>query len=169
MTTSPEDGPRITDLSSIDAEDFKYRNTQFLMDEEQTYETGMDESQQELRHRIWVIRNGDLRKVLRRFPTDEPLVEQCALWMHAIVGKHFFSDANHRTAVALLRKLLRENGIVHGAWSLERLKAARDRSHDVRQDIEQVRLDTLYRRDKLYEVWLEFFQEELSVLDLDEE
>lgn len=45
--------------------------------------------------------------MIEKFPTDRPLPEQCALWMHAVIGKHFFDDANHPTAVALLRKLLR--------------------------------------------------------------
>ena len=35
----------------------------------------------------------------------------CALELFAVVGKHFFPDANHRTAVAMLITLLQENGI----------------------------------------------------------
>lgn len=161
----PEDWPRITDLSSIEPENFKYRNTRFLLDDEQPYETGMGHTKQELRERIWRVRNGDIRKVLRRFPTDEPLREQCALWMHAVVGKHFFPDANHRTAVALLRKLLAENDINYRPWSVKRLEEVRDESHAVRRAIEPVRLDTLYRRDALYDVWLNFFADELVIVD----
>jgi hypothetical protein len=147
----------------IDAEDIKYRNTQFLVADVHTYDTGFDEPDTELRRRIWNVRNSDLRTVMRQFPTDEPLREQCALWIHALVGKHFFPDANHRTAVAVLRTLLRENGIAFEKWGTERLEELRDRSHEVRRTTEPVRLDTLYRRDALYELWLEFFEDELHV------
>lgn len=166
-TRDPEDWPRIIDLSVLEPEDFKYRNEQFLTDEAQPYETGMDKPQQELREEIWRVRNGDIQRVLDRFPTDKPLREQCALWMHAVVGKHFFPDANHRTAMALLRELLQENRIDYERWSVERLRTARKESHEIRRKIEPVHLDTLYRRDPLYEVWLSFFEDELVVVDPD--
>lgn len=159
----PDDWPRITDLSAVGPEDVKYRNTQFLTADEHPYETGLGHTETELRRQIWNVRNGDIRTVLRTFPTDEPLREQCALWMHAFVGKHFFPDANHRTAVALLRTLLSENKIAYEEWSVEHLKNTRKLSHDVRRDIEPVELDTLYRRDELYRLWRQFFQEELIV------
>lgn len=154
---------RITDLSALDAEDFKIRNTKFLRGDT-NYERMGSESFENLRHEIWVTRNGDLRRIFYRFPFDWPLSDQCAGWMHAVVGKHFFPDANHRTAVALLRRLLDENGIEYEPWSLNRLQAAREESHTVRREIENVRLDTLYRKDELYGVWLEFFEDELRVV-----
>lgn len=156
------DGPRITNLSVLTAENVKFRNTDFLKSD-QAYTAEMGYARKELRRQIWVVRNGDIRRVFRQFPTDEPLEEQCALWMHAIVGKHFFPDANHRTGAALLRKLLTENGIEPGKWPIDRLEEVRDESHAVREEIAPVRLDTLYRRDRLYEVWLEFFEEQLDV------
>jgi len=85
--------------------------------------------------------------------------------MHAVVGKHFFPDANHRTAVALLRRLLDENDIEYADWSLDRLQDVRDESHAVRRKIEAVRLDTLYRKDELYDVWWRFFDDELTVIE----
>lgn len=88
----PEEWPRITDLSCIEPENFKFRNTQFLISDNYPYKTGQGHSKQELRRQIWNVRNGDLRRVLEEFPRDEPLREQCALWMHAVVGKHFFPD-----------------------------------------------------------------------------
>ena len=150
--------PRITDLSGIAPENFKYRNTEFLADSSSVYETGMGLQRGELRRRIWNVRNGDLRRVLGDFPTEEPVREQCALWMHAVVGKHFFPDANHRTAVALLRKLLDDNDLAYNGFSdTAAVKEVREESHRVRNEIEPVRLDTLYRRDPLYELWREFF------------
>lgn len=38
----------------------------------------------------------------------------------------------------------------------------RDEAHQVRGEIEEIRLDPLYQRDELYEVWLSFFEEELG-------
>jgi len=161
----PADGlPRITELSALDAEDFKLRNTKFLRGNTEYEQTG-NESFEHLRHQIWATRNGDLRCVLSRFPTKWPLEEQCAGWMHAVVGKHFFPDANHRTAVALLRRLLAENSIEYTDWSLDRLRDSRKESHVVRREIETVRLNTLYRKDDLYDVWWRFFDDELRVVD----
>jgi hypothetical protein len=155
-----ETEPRITDLSALEPENFKFRNTEFLMGDSH-YDMPPNESHASVRHDIWVVRNGDLRCVLDEFPTDEPLVDQCALWMHAVVGKHFFPDANHRTAIALLRKLLRENGVDPGEWPLDRIREARDESHRVRREIPPVHLDQLYQRDPLFEVWYRFFADVL--------
>ncbi len=160
--SSEDDHPRITNLSALDAEDFKLRNTKFLRGDTEYEQTGND-SFAHLRHQIWVTRNGDLRRVLSDFPMDWPLNEQCAGWMHAVVGKHFFPDANHRTAVALLRQLLAENDIEYEPWSLDRLREAREESHSVRRETKTVRLDTLYRKDDLYEVWWRFFNDELRI------
>jgi len=165
----PKEWSRITDLSALTPETIKWTNTEFLNDDDHPYDMGFQETQQEIRRKIWNTRNQRLRRVVREFPRDEPLRQQCALWIHAIVGKHFFPDANHRTAVATLRTLLRENGINYHEWSVERLREVRRRSHDIRHEIEtrddskDVRMDTLHRRDELYEVWFQFFKSELEV------
>lgn len=156
------DAPRITDVSALEPENFKFRNAAFL-EGDTHYDVLPHQTRRELQDRIWNVRNGDLRRVLDDFPTDEPLVDQCALWMHAVVGKHFFPDANHRTAVALLRRLLRENGIEPGDWSIERTEQARDESHAVRRELPPTRLDTLYERDALFEVWRQYFEDVLDV------
>jgi len=153
---------RITDLSWLSAENFKFRNTEFLMNDDLHYDISDYESRAELRRQIWNVRNGDLRKVIRRFPTDKPLRVQCALWMQALVGKHFFPDANHRTAIALLRQLLMRNDMIPNDWSIERTRAARDESHAVRKQIPPIRLDTLYKPTRLYLVWWRYF---VDVLD----
>jgi len=153
-------GYRITDLSSLSAEDFKIRNTKFLMGDTH-YDVNMYPSKARIRHDIWAVRNHNLRRVLREFPTDEPLVDQCALWMHAVVGKHFFPDANHRTAMALLRRLLYENGIEPGDWPIERTEKARDDSHEVRAEIPPIRMDMLYERDELFDLWRRYFDDVL--------
>lgn len=149
--------PRIRDLSSIEPENFKFRNTEFLRSDDHHYDNPYDRTFAEQRANVWRVRNADLERVLEDFPTDRPLPEQCALWMHAVVGKHFFEDANHRTAIALLRKLLVDNDIDVGEWPTDRVEEVRDESHTVRREIDPVRLDTLYREDELYRVWLAFF------------
>lgn len=142
--STPADWPRITDVSTLDAEDFKLRNTKFLQNPDQPYETGRGDTPEALREEIWRVRNGDLRTVLREFPIDEPLREQCALWMHAVVGKH---------------------DIIYEPWDIDRRRRARVDSHTVRREIDPVELDTLYHRDQLYELWLEFFIDELVVIN----
>lgn len=153
--------PRIIDLSSLEPENFKFRNTEFLKMDQHHYDNPHDKTFRQQRKEIWQVRNGDIETVLEDFPRDRPLLEQCALWMHAVVGKHFFEDANHRTAMALLRKLLRENGIDISEWSTDRVKEARDESHRVRKEIPSIHLDTLYEKDDLYHIWLRFFEDVL--------
>jgi hypothetical protein len=62
-----DDTPRITDLSFLDAEDVKIENAKFLTDSEQEYESGAEDVEHRLRHRIWVTRNGDIRKISINF------------------------------------------------------------------------------------------------------
>jgi len=118
----------------------------------------MGQSLRRLRRRIWNVRNGDLRKLMRRFPKNHTLYEQCAGWVHAVAGRHFFPDANHRTAIVTLRKLLKDNGIEPGYWPPEISERAVIRSHKVRKEIENIRLNTLYVRDRLFLVWLLYFK-----------
>jgi len=63
--------------------------------------------------------------------------------------------------MALLRRLLRKNGVELDAWPTDRVTAARDESHRVRNRIPPIHLDTLYETDELYDVWLEFFTDVL--------
>ena len=160
MTDGPEP-PRITDLSGIRPENFKFRNTAFLTGDTE-YDMLEYHTQQELRHRIWATRNGDIRRVIDDFPFDAPLYEQCAGWMHAIAGKHFFPDANHRTALATLRNVLHSNDIVPGRWPPHVSEQTVLHSHVVRNEIEPVRLDTLYQHDRLFLVWVLYFKRVLT-------
>ena len=67
MTDSTDPAPRITDLSSIEPENFKFRNTQFLRADGHHYDNPHDESFLEQREEIWRVRNGDLERVLEEF------------------------------------------------------------------------------------------------------
>jgi hypothetical protein len=160
----PDDWPRITDLSGISEENIKYRNTEFLNADGHPYEVGWDYSRQELRRKAWNARNGDLRKLMRRFPTDVPLRRQCAHWVHGLIGVHLFPDANHRTAVATLRQLLSQNNISYEEWDQDALSETREESHDVRQQV-NVTMACPYQRDALHDLWYEFFEAQLYVTD----
>jgi prophage maintenance system killer protein len=161
-----EDDPhRITDLSAVEPIDFKYVNTDFLESQEHTYERTGRESHDQLRREIWNVRNGDLQKILERFPKDDQLAEQCAGWVHAVAGKHFFPDANHRTAMGLLRRLLAENHIETGSWEAGFTNYAVRCSHEIRREIDPVALDTLYRRDWMFNIWKDYFEVVLPVVE----
>lgn len=155
--------PQLTDFSSITPETIKKQNTNFWRGD--TEYDPVQNWDDQVRRKIWNTRNHDLREVVRRFPKDEPLADQCAHWVHAIAGRHFFPDANHRTAIALLRTLLRDNGVTPGKWPVETTRRTSIRSHKVRGEIENVRLDTLYRKDRLFLVWLLYFKEVLRTAD----
>lgn len=157
---------RIDDLSSLIAENFKFRNTKFL-NGEQYYGIHEHETRIETRKRIWRVRNGDLRKVMRRFPQDEPIHDQCGLWVRGVAGRQFFPDANHRTAIALLRKLLKENGMPQPAWSVHAIQATRRKSKELINNLssenDPICIDSLYERDELFRLWQEFFERELAL------
>lgn len=159
---TPSTQPRITDLSSITAETIKKQNTELWRGDTEYDPVFADHH---TRRMIWSTRNGDLRRLFYDFPIDAPIHEQCAAWVHAVAGKHFFPDANHRTAILLLRELLRENGIVPGRWPADITRATSIRSHEVRAEIPNIRLDNLYERDRLFLVWLLYFKIVLRVTD----
>jgi prophage maintenance system killer protein len=149
--------PRITEVNWLEAENLKTRNHWWVDGDKEYTRTGR-ETPEQLHHEISNVRNGDLRKVMKNFPIDWPLCEQCAAWIHAIAGKHYFPDANHRTAIGTLRELLRYNGITHISFPAQELEKATKRSHTVRKEITNVELDTLYRKDKLWLLWVLFFK-----------
>jgi len=76
MTDSTDPAPRITDLSSIEPENFKFRNTQFLRADGHHYDNPHDESFLEQRKEIWrvktAISNGFSRssQLIGRFPNS---------------------------------------------------------------------------------------------------
>lgn len=151
----------ISDVSFLDAEDIKQRNTRFL-ERDHPYDILEHQTPQQVRAEIWRVRNGDLRKLFYRFPFDEAILEQCALWMHAMAGKHFFPDANHRTGIVTLRKILQENGYEPQKWPTIRTQAAIKRSKEIRRNL-TVDLGSLYEKDALYEVWQLYFYDVLRL------
>ena len=154
----PDDSPpRITGFSTLSAEDVKKRNTFFFEREDHHYDQPRHLSDRRLRKRIWNTKNGKIRKAFRRFPRDKPIRIQCALWMRAFVDKHFFPDANHRTAMSLLRDVLQQNSIPPGKWPPDETRKARNESHAVREELPPITLDEIYKQDRLYLVWWRYF------------
>ena len=111
------------------------------------------------------VRNGDLRNLMRRFPLCEPVHDQCALWVRGVAGRQFFPDANHRTAISLLRDILWTNGMPQPSWDPPHLRIARHESKKLILDTERIRLDLLYERDELFRLWRQFFDCELVLPD----
>lgn len=157
----------IRDLSFFDAEDIKQRNTVFL-ESDSPYDILEHQTRYSVRADIWRVRNGDLRKLFYRFPFNEDVLEQCALWMHAMTGKHFFPDANHRTGIMTLRKILRENNYRPTNWPTLRTQAAIQRSKETRRSL-SVNLGNLYEKDPLYEIWELYFYDVLELPTTDGE
>ena len=151
---------RIIDLSYYVAEDIKYRNSQFLFGPG-PYRVKPHQTKSDVRKVIWRTRNGSIRRVIRRFPRDATLLEQCAFWMRAWTGKHFFQDANHRTAIALLRDLLQHRGFEIGVWDTNRSISA-VRESKIERSKRNFPLDSLYQKDQHYRTWLFYFIDVLS-------
>jgi hypothetical protein len=101
---------RISDPNKIDAETIKQFNYERFMDTHDDYGL-VGHSHEKTKGRIWNVKDFELDRVIDEFPIYEPLVQQCGHWVRAICGKHFFPDANHRTAMASLNALLKLNGI----------------------------------------------------------
>lgn len=155
---NPEKGlDRLIDFSALSAEDFKFRNTKFLMSDGR-YDLREHERRADVREAIWRVRNNDIHRALRRFPRDVPLIDQCAFWMRAFTGYHFFPDANHRTAIALLRNRLLDRGFRIGNWPTQRTQDAiwESKYHRLNRGC-FYQLDSLYERDKHFYSWWFYF------------
>lgn len=144
---------RITDFSEIDPEDIKWRNRRYFENRDHHYEPVTPHTQRKIAN----VRNGDLNRVMEEFPYDDPLTEQCAHWVRAIIGLHFFPDANHRTAMAILNALLQLNGLDRIEWEGKRYQTAIFKSKLIRRLVIDVRFDNLWCKDELYTLWHRYF------------
>lgn len=150
------EGSRLVDFSELDAEDIIYQNVQFLENSENYGRIRGDI--RKTRDRINNVREGDLQRVMDEFPRNEPLVAQCAHWVRAFSGLHFFPDANHRTAMASLSALLELHGIDYPNWSEQGIRRAVVKSKLVRLLLVDVRFDNLWVKDEHYRLWHRFFR-----------
>jgi len=157
-----DDEPRIERVT-VSVGDVIQTNMRFFRDENFEYEDPMSYTSLETRRKVKLDKGErhDLDSVIDSFPLDEPLVSQSALWMHALVGIHFFPDANHRTAMATPKKILEDNGIEFNksvAQFDERTEAARNASKEERKKLD-VDMGNYYEKDSLYEVWRKYFED----------
>lgn len=151
-----EDGPQITDVSGIDAETIitfnfeRYENDHYGL---------VRNSRTVTEQRIGNVSESDLDRVIREFPTNEPLVQQCAHWVRALSGLHLFPDANHRTAIGSLRALLVLNCISPpDEWPGKGLDRMVIKAKFIRNFVVDVRFDNLWKRDELYQLWHRHFR-----------
>lgn len=147
---------RIVDFSELDPEDIIYQNIRFL--ENSANYGKIRGSVQTTRDTINNVREGDLQRVMDEFPRNEPLVAQCAHWVRAFSGLHFFPDANHRTAMASLSALLDLHGIEYPDWSEEGIRRTVVKSKLVRILLVDVRFDNLWMKDEHYHLWHRYFR-----------
>lgn len=149
---------RITDFGGIDAETIKQFNYERYQDPEDKYGL-VDSSREKTIRRIWNVQDTALERVMREFPRNEPVVQQCAHWVRAISGKHFFPDANHRTAIGSLKALLQLNGIRPPRWPGNGLDRMILKAKFVRNFVVDVRFDNLWQKDELYALWHRHFRD----------
>jgi len=97
--------------------------------------------------------------IIEKFPEEEPVAVQSALWVRAFAGLHFFYDGNHRTGIATLRAMMEESGVLETFKPFEDFKprtiAALDASKEERRWITR---KEVYEKDSLYEVWRKYFE-----------
>lgn len=148
---------RITDLSELDAETIKQFNMELYESPNQQYGL-VDDSPAKTVRRIENVKESRLDRLLEEFPTNEHLCEQCAHWARAISGKHFFPDANHRTAMASLSALLDLNEIPISNWPGRDIERTVLKAKFARIFLVDVRFDTLWKRDELFQVWHRHFR-----------
>jgi len=159
-------GDRSISEITVGVDDVIQTNMRFFKEEGFEYEDPHAYTHLETRRKIKLDQGDrhDLSEILTSLLLDEPVAEQSALLMHALVGVHFFPDANHRTSMATVRKLLDDNGISGFDVSLhdfdERTEAARNASKEERKK-NDVDMDNYYEKDSLYEVWRKYFEDVL--------
>lgn len=163
MTVEDRDdaGGRITEVN-LNVDDVIRTNMEFFRDDDAEYEDAHAYTHLDTRRRIKLGRGKrkDLSRVIEEFPTEGALASQSALWMRAMVGLHFFPDANHRTAMATLRGMMKDNGIEPFRPFREVEEATVEvlgASKELRREVE-VDMSNYYEKDRLYEVWLEYFE-----------
>jgi len=106
-------------------------------------------------------------ELVDRFPTDESLTVQAALWERAVAGLHLFRDANHRTGLRSLREILSANGIeMYGDPLGDELREKNEKVIELSKKVRQRERTTegkdyrgqeMYEKDELFGIWLSYF------------
>lgn len=157
---SPKSRPKaewsMTDFSKLDGETIKKLNFENIEDSSQEY-GWVEESPSLTRQRVSNVPDTDLHRTIREFPTHDPLPQQCAHWMRALAGMHWFPDANHRTGMNSLSipyELLTGDSL---PISLEIERTVLE-SKLSRHLLTHISFNTLWKRDSLYCVWHRYFR-----------
>ncbi|WP_128905448.1 hypothetical protein [Halorubrum amylolyticum] len=109
---------RITDLSLLNQQDIKQTNYDIFREtrdpdrkSEHEYSVDVRDPRQECR-KVLSAKKWKLDRIIREFPRTEPITSQCAHWVTTLVSFHLFPDANHRTAMLTLGRLMMSNEII---------------------------------------------------------
>lgn len=149
---------RIVDFDQLDPDVFKALNEgEFFSNPDNDYGF-VDGDRNKTRQRIQNVKDYRINRVIREFPRHETAPKQCAHWVRAIVGLHFFPDANHRTAMSTLSFLLDINNIEYDEWPGSDIERAVLRSKLIRILLVDVRFDNLWEEDELFVHWHRYFR-----------
>lgn len=155
---TPDDEWRITDFSILDAETVKQINLG-IFEEGEDDEYGWVKGDPSLtERRIRNVKEFQINRVMREFPTNEPLPQQCAHWMRAFSGLHFFPDANHRTGMNTLQILVEESDYPGSLPISEDIERFVLQSKLTRHLNSKIRFNRLWKRDAHYALWHQYFR-----------
>ncbi|WP_122089793.1 hypothetical protein [Halalkalicoccus subterraneus] len=152
----PADSQRLCDFSSLDGQTVKAINLELSRESEQTY--GWIRNNRDLtRQRIRNVQDTAIHRLIREFPTNDPLPAQSAHWVRALVGLHLFPDANHRTATNTLEYLIEQELGMATAVVQESIDRTVLQSKYIRTFHADVRCNRLWERDELFQLWHRYF------------
>lgn len=155
----PAQNWRLTDFTILDPETIKEINLNEFTeanDEEYGWVDGDPELTQ---RRIKNVKRFQLRRIIREFPTNEPLPQQCAHWMRAFAGLHLFPDANHRTGMNTLQILVEQNSCDVSLPISKNIERFVLQSKLIRHLDSKIRFNTLWKRDEHYTLWHQYFRD----------
>lgn len=152
----PADSQRLCDFSSLDGQTVKAINLELSRESDQTY--GWIRNDRDLtRRRIRNVQDTAIHRLIREFPTNDPLPAQSAHWVRALVGLHLFPDANHRTAMNTLEYLIEQELGVATDVVQESIDRTVLQSKYIRTFHADVRFNRLWERDELFQLWYRYF------------
>ncbi|QSW98203.1 hypothetical protein [Haloterrigena alkaliphila] len=157
----PSDEWRIQDFSEIDGPTIKRINYDIIEDSTEVYGWVRD-SPERTRTRIRGVADTDIHRLIREFPTHDPLPAQCAHWVRAFTGLHFFPDANHRTATNTLEYIVEQNGGPATDLIRPEIRRVVLLSKYTRTLKTDNRFNTLWERDEHFYLWYRYFTRALT-------
>lgn len=159
---------RITDLSFVNQEDIKQINYNIFIEtrdpdieSEHEYAVDVRDARREDR-KVLSAKKWKLDRIIREFPRIEPVTSQCAHWVTTIVSFHPFPDANHRTAMITLGRLMIGNEIIdeNHEWpgsDIEIGKAVLLSKYH-RHLYPERKFERLWKKNTLYWHWYQYFE-----------